>query len=130
MDELDQKIVEKLRANSRMSNTDIARSLKVSEGTIRKRISKMISSGMIKGFTIVPGNEVLIAIVLVKVDPESSSSVSKELKREFDEVYEWSGTFDFSVRIFAESLDRINIEVDRIRQIEGVLNTDTLIRLS
>ncbi len=130
LDQKDQKILEILRTNSRLSNTEIARMLNVSEGTIRKRIARLISTGTIKGFTIVPGNQMLISIILIKVDPEYSASVLKQLKESYEEVYEWSGQTDFSVRLFAESLDVINEQVNRIRNLEGVLNTDTLIRLS
>lgn len=130
MDQLDQKIVSILRKDARISNTEIARLLVVSEGTIRKRISRLISSGVIRSFTIVPGSNILIAIILIKVDPEYSNSVLKNLKADYDEVYEWSGASDFSVRLYGESLDQINSEVDRIRSFEGVLNTDTLIRLN
>ncbi len=130
MDETDQKIVEMLRLNARTSNTEIARILHVSEGTIRKRVAKLLKAGVIKGFTIVPGNQVMVAIILIKVDPEFSNSVLEGLRLTYDEVYEWSGEVDFSVRLIKESLDIINQEVNSIRDMEGVINTDTLIRLS
>lgn len=130
LDQTDQKIVEMLRLNARTSNTDIAKALQVSEGTIRKRVSKLLKTGVIRGFTIIPGSQVMVAIILIKVDPEYSSTVLEQLKRNYDEVYEWSGAIDFSVRLITESLDAINGNVNKIREMEGVLNTDTLIRLS
>ncbi len=48
MDEKDYEILKLLRENSRMSNMEIARELKVSEGTIRKRIANLYKSGIIK----------------------------------------------------------------------------------
>lgn len=130
VDQTDQKIVEILRKNSRTSNTEIARALSVSEGTIRKRISKLLKDGVIRGFTIVPGNQVLVALILIKVDPEFSSEILVQLRLAYNEVYEWSGPSDFSVILMTESLDSINANVDKIREMEGVINTDTLIRLS
>lgn len=130
LDQIDQKIVEMLRMNARASNTEIARKLKVSEGTVRKRISRMLNSGVLRGFTIIPGAQVMVAIILIKVDPEFSISVIEKLKAVYDEVFEWSGSVDLSVRLTKESLDLINMEVNRIREMEGVMNTDTLIRLN
>lgn len=130
LDRTDQEIVEMLRVNARATNTEIARKLQLSEGTVRKRISRLLKSGVLKGFTIVPGNQVMVAIILIKVDPEFSTSVLENLKANYDEVFEWSGNVDFSVRLTKESLDPINEAVNRIREIEGVVNTDTLIRLN
>lgn len=130
LDQIDQKIVEMLRMNARASNSEIARKLKVSEGTVRKRISRMLNSGVLRGFTIIPGAQVMVAIILIKVDPEFSISVIEKLKAVYDEVFEWSGSVDLSVRLTKESLDLINMEVNRIREMEGVMNTDTLIRLN
>ncbi|EQD78882.1 transcription regulator LrpA related protein [mine drainage metagenome] len=69
------------------------------------------------------------SIILVKVDPEDSAKVLLDLRRRFNEIYELSGSYDFSVRIIAQRLDEINKAADIIRSIEGVRETDTLIRL-
>ncbi len=45
MDGLDRQIVELLRANGRRSNVEIARTLGVSEGTVRKRVDRLIAEG-------------------------------------------------------------------------------------
>ena len=44
MDRLDEKIIQILRDNGRISNAEIARDLNVSEGTIRRRIRKLIQN--------------------------------------------------------------------------------------
>lgn len=130
MDNTDRKILSILIRDARTSNTSIAREVGVSEGTVRKRISRMISRGEIKGFTVIPGGGTLVSIIMIKADPEYSERVLRSLKKEYSEVYEWSGIFDYSIRIIADSLETINREVDRIRAIDGVLSTDTLIRLN
>jgi len=45
MDRTDRQIVELLRTDGRRSNVEIARHLGVSEGTVRKRIDKLLSEG-------------------------------------------------------------------------------------
>ena len=48
IDERDRKILEILQDNSRLSNTEIAKIIGVSEGTIRKRIKRLIDEGIWK----------------------------------------------------------------------------------
>jgi len=52
MDELDIQILSILEVNSRMKNTEIAKLLSVSEGSIRRRIENLIEIGIIKNFTV------------------------------------------------------------------------------
>ncbi len=51
LDDVDVKILEKLRENARTSNIGIARALKISEATVRRRIMSMESKGIIKGYS-------------------------------------------------------------------------------
>ena len=48
LDELDSKIIHLLKQDGRMPNTDIAKKLKISEATIRKRLRKLIGHDIIK----------------------------------------------------------------------------------
>jgi Lrp/AsnC family transcriptional regulator for asnA, asnC and gidA len=56
IDELDQKIIGILLENSRMSNTEIAKTLGVNESTVRRRIESLITREIIKGFTVYLNN--------------------------------------------------------------------------
>ena len=51
LDDIDVKILEKLRENARTSNIGIARELNISEATVRRRIMSMESKGIIKGYS-------------------------------------------------------------------------------
>lgn len=129
MDERDREIIDILNKNSRVSNSEIARILGVSEGTVRQRIERLLKDGIIKKFTISFGKEVFTSLILIKVIPEMSQDILEILKSNYDEIYEVSGSFDYSVRIIAHDLNVINRAADFIRSIEGVIETDTLIRL-
>ncbi len=128
MDDKDYKILSILKENSRKSNMDIARELNVTEGTIRKRIANLYKSGIIKKFTIETPSSIE-GIILVKVDPKRATTVINTLKKLYDEIYEFSGSIDISIKLSKNSLDELNSEVDNIRNINGVLNTDTMVRL-
>ena len=128
MDEMDYKILDLLRENSREKNMEIARKLNVSEGTIRKRIFNMVNSGIIQKFTIETGISIE-GIVLIKLDSRKASTTIKVIKNIYRDVYEFSGRIDVAVRILKSTIDELNMEVDKIRDLNGVLNTDTMVRL-
>ncbi|MEM0139434.1 MAG: Lrp/AsnC family transcriptional regulator [Ferroplasma sp.] len=128
MDELDFKIIDFLRRDSRESNMEMARKLDVSEGTVRKRIINLKESGIITKFTIETSISI-DAIVLIGVDSQLASATLARLKEVYDNLYEFSGRIDVAVRISKNTIDDLNVEVDRIRSIKGVTSTDTMIRL-
>lgn len=129
MDERDRAIITRLRENSRLTNSELAREMDVSEGTIRKRISKLSSSGIIKKFTIVTSNDGIDAIVLVRMDVRRAQDIIKLVKNRYSEIYEFSGRVDLAVKLTCGSVEELNRIVDEIRGIDGVKGTDTLIRL-
>lgn len=98
---------------------------------MRKRISRMLATGAIKKFTVVTGNEGVDAIILVRLESKKTKNVIEEIRKRFDEIYEYSGRVDLAVKINCSSLDELNSIVDSIRAIDGGVRggTDTLIRL-
>ena len=48
MDELGRKIIQHLQKDGRAKNSDIARRLGVSEGTVRRRIKSLVDSGTVR----------------------------------------------------------------------------------
>jgi len=48
MDRTDRQIVELLRRNGRRSNVEIARAIGVSEGTVRKRVDRLVDEGILR----------------------------------------------------------------------------------
>ena len=129
MDEKDWAIIDILRRNARTSNSDIGRELNVSEGTIRKRIQKLLEEGAIKKFTVVLRNEGVEGMILIRTDPKRAKELLDFITGRFDEVYEFSGRFDLAIRVNCKSLEELNKVVDELREMDGVRNTDTIIRL-
>ncbi len=129
MDEKDWAIIDILRRNARTSNSDIGRELNVSEGTIRKRIQKLLEDGAIKRFTVVLRNEGVEGIILIRTEPKRAKELLDFVTAKFDEIYEFSGRFDLAVKVNCKSLDELNKIVDDLREMDGVRNTDTLVRL-
>jgi Lrp/AsnC family transcriptional regulator for asnA, asnC and gidA len=89
IDELDHKILKLLQEDARLPFLEIAKKLKVSESTIRKRVQALKEKGVIKRFTIEidPAKIGLntVAIVGIDVDPPKLLEVAQKLC-EFKEI--------------------------------------------
>jgi len=83
-DSLDDKILAILNANGRMSNTDVARQLSVSETTVRQRIKRMIDSSEISFNTLVDLRILginTVAMIRLLVAPDRISNVIQDLRQ-------------------------------------------------
>ena len=52
LDDKDKRILNLLQENSRLSYTEIANELKISEATVRYRVKKLTDAGIISKFTV------------------------------------------------------------------------------
>lgn len=128
-DELDRDILELLRNNSRTPYTEMAKSLSVSEGTVRQRVKRLLKTGMIKRFTIETINVWPEALILVSTSSSFSTPKIAEqilLVQGVKSISELAGQYDISVVVWGESISKINESVDAIRGIKGVKSTHTL----
>jgi len=133
MDVTDKKILTVLKKNSRTSNVDIAKIVKLSEPAVRRRIKKLVDLKVIRCFTIETdiGNGAS-AITLISVNPSiPTSKISQKLltMEGVDVVYEITGQYDVAVIVSGSNIATINKSIDDIRQLEGVGNTNTVIIL-
>ncbi len=128
IDALDEKILEMLRLNSRFTNNAIASVLKVSEGTIRRRIRILQEKKVIKRFTIETKDQ-KEAIVLLKYDFNMKREIMEAISKVSGGIYEVSGKSDLAIVIPYRSLVELNEIIDNIRDIKGIKNSETMIRL-
>lgn len=133
MDEVDEKILELLRMDSRASYSAIGEKVGLSEGAVRARIKKLVDSGVIRRFTVETGPlREAEALSLISVNPSiPTSKVSTALRgiSKVRMIYEVTGEYDIVVVISAADIAEINECVEQIRKIEGVLDTNTMIVL-
>jgi len=89
IDELDLKILKLLEEDGRLTFMEIAKKLRLSESTIRKRVQALKENGVIKRFTVEidPAKIGLnpVAIVGIDVDPPKLLEVAQKLC-EFKEI--------------------------------------------
>lgn len=136
IDDLDQRLIARLRADSRTPAAALAKALKVSRGTIQNRIERLTARGVIQGFTIktrpdVEANRVR-AVMTIAIEGERSGAVVKALKGfpEVSAVHTTNGRWDLVAELDVETLQAFSGALDRIRQIEGIASTETSILLA
>ena len=132
-DKIDEKILEYLRNDSRESFVEIGKKLKLSESAVRRRVKNLVDGGTIERFTVEMGEaNTTSAIVLISVDSSTDTSkVSTKLTKlkAVKTVYEITGQYDISVIIRASNITEINVCIDELRKIQGVIDTNTVIIL-
>ena len=129
MDKIDLGILKILKKNARTPYIKIAKIVGLTEGAIRRRVKIMLSEGIIAKFTIETASKTE-GIVLIKTDPLKTEKVSLGLKKFSEKIFEISGDYDIAAFINSESIEELNEKIDEIRGIDGILNTNTLIKLT
>lgn len=130
MDGTDEKILEIFEEDGRISFTEVAEKVDVSEGTVRNRVEKMQETGVIEKFTVETSTERSNAVVMVEL--ETGRDIEKVLE-DFPEsitILEVAGDYDFVLRIERKSNNEINSLLDSIRGISGVKDTETYMVLN
>lgn len=136
MDELDRKIINLLETNGRASNAKIARTVGVSEGTVRRRLNRLITDTIIRVVAL-PDPKALgyesEALIGVQVDPDKIDEVADSLSAL--ESTRWvavtTGSFDMFAWVVLpdpESLGRFLRE--KVGMITGVRRTETFVNLA
>lgn len=133
MDETDKEIIKILKNDGRASYSDIGEKVSLSEGAVRKRIKTLVNSGVIRRFTVkigaTAGTE---AITLLAINPSlPTQEVSKRISMipNVETIFEVTGGYDIIAVISGMSVSEVNDCIEKIRRIDGVVRTNTMIVL-
>jgi DNA-binding Lrp family transcriptional regulator len=133
MDELDSRLLEQLGRNARASNTELASLLGVSEGTVRKRIQKLVDEEVIRKFTVeTTTKEGFYAVVLLRTHPEHyTGDIVMKLRGSegVRKIFETTGQWDVVLEVATNSPAKFNEIIERIRTTDGVRNSESLVVL-
>ena len=136
MDGVDLKVICLLQMDGRASNANIARELGVSEGTVRRRIRRLIHEDVIK-ITALPSLEKLgyatTALIGQKTQPGKADDVAETLPA-FDEVHYvdvTTGAYDVFLWVALGSAESLGTFLyNKIAAIEGMQRTETFVNLA
>lgn len=135
IDDIDSKIIKLLGKDARMPNNQIAKAIKVSEGTIRNRIAKLLNQKIINISLIRNVNQMNnpgIAFIGLDVEASLKEKIAKQLSRmpEVRFVSTLMGRHDLMAYVLAENAAELShILYQKIASIEGVQFTESSIGL-
>ena len=136
MDRIDKQIIDILQYDGRASNAAIARDVGVSEGTVRRRLKKLIDEDYIKVIAITEPTKMGMlseGLVGIQTDLDMIDSVADELTKidEINWVTVTTGAFDIFVWATLQSAEALGVFLrTRIATIPGVTRTETFVNLS
>ena len=136
MDELDSRIIEILQANGRASNARIAREVGVSEGTVRRRLRRLIQDGVIQVIA-VPNLEKMgfgtAALIGLQTDPGAVDEVADALAKleQVHYVAITTGAQDVFAWVALASSEELGAFLrGKVGVIPGVRRTETYVNLA
>lgn len=133
MDETDRRIIAELRRDARQSTTRIAAKIGVARTTAHERISRMEERGVIAGYSVVlkdaEDDPKVQIVVLLEVQQQETRQIIQRLETypEIKLCLSINGEFDLLLNADAPRIEDLDILVDELAAIPGVVRTNTSI---
>lgn len=137
IDKLDKEILHALSKNARTPYAELAKTFKVSAGTIHVRVEKMKQAGIIEGtkVSINPkklGFDVCCFIGINLKNAKDYTDTIKKLEEieEVVEAYYTTGNYSIFIKLMTRSIDHLQmVLINKVQTIEAIQSTETLISL-
>ncbi len=131
MDQTDWQIVERLQKDGRTPFTTIAADLRLAEGTVRHRVTRLLEEGFLRIAAVL--NPIRLgkqtaAFVGVRVQGDAGPQVAEVLKSwpEVRYVAFCAGEYDLMVQVVVDSNDDLfQFLTSRLRELPGIASSDT-----
>lgn len=135
MDELDLRIAGTMADDGRISNSEIARRLGLSEGTVRQRVKKLLAAGAIRFQTLVNSDQApnrYTAIIGLSIEGRQLERCAEQINR-FPEVQRTlivTGRYDILVMLLLDSHDRlVDFVTHKLSSVPGIRDSETFVCL-
>lgn len=136
LDDLDHRLIALLRTDGRLPVAKLATELGVSRATVTARMERLVKTGAIAGYTVMiraSGRaDAVRAITMVEIDGKNSEAVIRRLTGfpEIRTLYTTNGRWDVVAEVETPTLREFDELLRKIRQIDGIANTETSILLT
>lgn len=136
LDDTDRRLIDLLRKDGRMPAATLARILGVSRATVQNRIDRLMSRGVLVGFTARLRSDVetvpVRALTMLEARATDNRPVIAAIRRipEVARIYSTNGRWDVVVEINAGDLATLDRVLTEVRSIRGVTHTETNILLT
>ena len=134
-DKTDREIIALLQVDGRLAYTDIAQRLDLSEGAVRRRVKRLMESGMLQVVGVVDPQFLgwkAAGMIGVNVRAGAIDKVAKKISefREVSYLFMASGGFDLFVEILCRDMDHfVEFLNEKLQQVPGVERTETFMIL-
>lgn len=131
VDEVDNKIIAALRQDGRKSNVELGREIGVSEGTIRKRVARLIQEGIMQVIAVANPQKLgyqIEVLVGIHADIDKVKDIAERLStmEEVRTVSISSGVYDLlMVALFRDNDELLDFLMNRLSTIPGIKKTET-----
>ncbi len=135
-DDLDRRLIGALREDGRAPVSKLAVVLGVSRQTVENRLTRLLDSGAVLGFTIRvrqdAEDDAVRAIMMIEVVGKSTTAVIRSLRGlpELHSLHSTNGSWDLVAEIRAASLQDFDRVLRHVRETPGVQNSETSLLLS
>jgi DNA-binding Lrp family transcriptional regulator len=136
MDTTDRQLLSLLRDNARTSVAAMAKALGVARGTVQNRLARLEADGVIQGYTVrlklADEDRRIRALMTVAVEGNRTDEVLRALRGDpaVCALHTTNGRWDIVAELQTDSLEAVDRVLGRIRQIDGISNTETSLLLS
>ena len=136
MDTTDRQLLSLLRDNARTSVAAMAKALGVARGTVQNRLTLLEADGVIQGYTVrlklADEDQRIRALMTVAVEGNRTDEVLRALRGDpaVRALHTTNGRWDIVAELQTDSLEAVDRVLGRIRQIDGISNTETSLLLS
>ncbi|MEM8848605.1 MAG: Lrp/AsnC family transcriptional regulator [Pseudomonadota bacterium] len=136
MDDLDRRLLAALKADGRASVSTLAAQLTVTRATIRARMARLRQSGDLLGFKAILKTDLadrpIRGIILIEIEGHGAPRVARLLTAmpEVEAVHSTHGRWDLIADLGADTLEALDLVLNRIRSIDGVNRSETNLYLS
>ena len=134
--DLDRKLVAALRRDARMSYSDLAVSLGVTRTTVRNRVERLETAGVILGYRAVLGQDLVQhavrGLMMLGIEGRGAERITRALTGmpEVQAVHSTNGRWDLIVELGTDTLETLDAVLARIRKLDGVSTSETNLLLA
>ncbi len=131
LDRIDREMIRLLQQDGRIANTEIAKQIGISEATVRTRLNRLTSEGIIQIVAVSNPFKIgfeIVGIIRICCDLEKIDHITEELEK-LEEVWfivNATGNSDIYTEFITRSLEDLNeLIYKKINKIDGVTRTET-----
>ena len=136
IDDIDRRLIDRLRENARAAVAELARGLGLSRTTVQSRLERLERTGVITGYTVrlsdAQERGLIHAYVMLTVAPKRAASVVAAIRKlpAVRLLASVSGPFDLIAEAITPTVADMDALIDALGDLEGVERTTSSIVLS